>query len=248
MVNKIFKPSILPVFTLCAGVVGLALRAWLVLAGTDEKGLLVTTHPAHALVFILTAVVMAVLFLCIRTLRSVKRYQDLFPNPILSGIGCLVAAVGILWVNIRDLLLRRDPVTYFCLLLGVLAIAALVVIALCRFQKRRPTCYFHAIITVYLMLHLVSQYRLWSAEPQLQVYFFPLLASVFLMLTAYHSCVLDARKGNRRWFVFCNQGALFCCCLSVWSESWLFYLSMGLWMYTGLCSLQPKGENTPKEE
>lgn len=248
MLNKCFKPSILPVFTLCTGFLGLALRAWLALAGTDEKGLLVTTHPAHVLVFVLTAVVMAVMFLCIRTLRSVKRYNDLFPTPALSGVGCIVAALGIIWVNIRDLLLRKDPVTKVCLVLGVLAVGCLIAIAVCRFKKRRPSCYLHSVICLYLMLHLVSQYRLWSAEPQLQVYFFPLLASVFLMLTAYHSAVMDARKGSRRWFVFCNQGALFCCILSVWSESWLFYLAMGFWMCTGLCSLKEVAADTPKEE
>jgi hypothetical protein len=247
MLDKYLKPSILPVFTLCAGALGLLLRAWLALAATDDKGLLVTTHPAHILVFVLMAIVMAVLFLCIRTLSAVKRYTDLFPNPVLSGIGCLVAAVGILWVNIRDLLLRWDPVTYACLVLGLLAVACLIVIAVSRFKKRRPSCYFHVVVCVYLMVHLVSQYRLWSAEPQLQVYFFPLMASVFLMLTTYHRAVLDACKGSRRWFVFFNQGALFCCCLSVWSESWLFYLAMGFWIYTNLCSLRfPKA--APSEE
>lgn len=245
--NKLFKPSILPVFTLCAGALGFALRAWLMLAGVDEKGLLVTTHPAHTLVFVLTAVVMAVLFLCVRKLNPVGRYAELFPNHILSGTGCLIAAMGILWVNIRDLMLRRDAITTICLILGVLAAAALVAVAIHRFQRRRPLSYFHGVVTFYLMVHLVSQYRLWSAEPQLQVYFFPLLASVFLMLTAYHSAVLDARKGSRLWFVLCNQGALFCCCLSVWSESWLFYFTMGFWMFSGLCTLQTRQPSKPEE-
>lgn len=235
--NKFIKPSILPVFTLICGVLGLALRAWLVLSATDEKGLLVVTHPAHALVFILTALVMLVLFLAIRPLKAFSHYPALFPNTACAGIGCILAAFGILWVSFRDLQLRTDGVTKACMVLGVAAAISLIVISVYRFRGRRPSCYFHALVTVYLMLHLVSQYRLWSAEPQLVVYFFPLLASVFLMLTAYHSAVLDACKGSRRWFVLCNQGALFCCCLSAWSESWLFYLSMGFWMYTGLCDL-----------
>ena len=244
--NKYIKPSILPVFTLICGVIGLALRAWLVLTATDEKGLLIETHPAHALVFILTALVMLVLFLAIRPLKALNRYPALFPNPAIAGIGCVIAALGILWVSLRDLTLRTDGVTKACVALGALATASLIVISVCRFRGRRPACYFHSAVTVYLMLHLVSQYRLWSAEPQLMVYFFPLLASVFLMLTAYHSAVLDACKGSRRWFVLCNQGALFCCCLSAWSESWLFYLAMGFWMYTGLCDLSTDaGEAAP---
>lgn len=245
--NKIAKPSILPVFTLCAGILGLALRVWLFFTGIDRKGLLVVSHPANALTFILTALVLAVLFVCIRPLDAVDRYQQLFPGTVFPAIGCITAAVGIVWVNFRDLHLRTDSITIVSLILGVLAVISLLVLAYCRLKRIRPAPYFHMLVTVYLMFHLISQYRLWSAEPQLQVYFFPLLASVFLMLTGYHSAVLDARKSGRRWYVFCNQGALFCCCLSLWGDSWLFYLTMGFWMLASLCSLDTR-ENTPSEE
>ena len=243
--KNILNPSVLPVFTPIAGAVGLALRAWLVLAGTDEKGLLVTTHPAHILVFVLTALVLAVVFLCVQPLGPVKRYPELFPNGVISGAGCIAAAVGILWVSLRERSLRSDSVTTVCLVLGILAAVCLVLVAICRIRQNRPAFWFHGVITLFLMLHLISQYRLWSSEPQLQVYFFPLLSSVFLMLTAYYSAVLDAKKSSRRWFVFCNQSALFFCCVSVWSESWLFYLTMAFWMFTGLCSLHvPEDKNT----
>ena len=62
--KKLMKPAFLPIFTLAAGVLGLALRAWLFFGGTDQKGLLVSSHPANALIFILTALVLAVLFIC----------------------------------------------------------------------------------------------------------------------------------------------------------------------------------------
>lgn len=245
--NKYIKPSYLPALTLLSGFLGLVLRAWLVLAATDIKGLLVTTHPAHILLFVLTALVLAAIFLFVRPLGVMNRYQELFPNGILSGTGCIVSAVGILWVSLRDRNLRTDTVTNVCLVLGVLAAICLVAIALSRFKQRRPTFYLHVVVTLFLMVHLVSQYRLWSSEPQLQVYFFPLLSSVFLMLTAYHSAVLDAKKASRRWFVFCNQGALFFCCVSVWSDSWLFYLTMAFWMFTGLCALDVQPSEKEEE-
>ena len=40
--NRYLKPSHIPFATLAAGVLGLILRIWLKLAGTDEKGLLVS--------------------------------------------------------------------------------------------------------------------------------------------------------------------------------------------------------------
>ena len=236
--KKLIKPSILPLFTLAAGILGLALRAWLFFGGTDRKGLLVTSHPANALTFLLTALVMVVLSFCIRSLNAVDRYQKLFPRAKLPAVGCLAAAVGIAWVNLRDLNMRTDAITMISLFLGILAFISLLILACCRFKRIRPAFFLHMVVTVYLMFHLISQYRLWSAEPQLQVYFFPLLASVFLMLTGYHNAVLDARKSERKWFVFCNQGALYCCCLSLWGDRWLFYLTMGFWMLSSLCSLE----------
>ena len=111
-----------------------------------------------------------------------------------------------------------------------------------RFFKKQIHC---ALVTVYLMFHLVSQYRLWSSESQLLIYFFPLMASIFLMLSAYHSAVLDLRKESRSGFVFFSQAALFFCMISIYSQSWLFYTTMSLWLATGLCSLQ---EEAPREE
>jgi len=235
--KKLMNTTNIPIFTLAAGIIGLALRAWLFFGGTDQKGLLVSSHPANALTFILTALVLVVLFIYIRPLNAVDRYRQLFPRTVLPAVGCIAAAVGIAWVTLRDLHLKTDPITVISLVLGVLAFISLLLLAYCRFRRIRPVFFLHMIVTVYLMFHLISQYRLWSAEPQLQVYFFPLQASVFLMLTGYHNAVLDARKSKRNWFVFCNQSALYCCCLSLWSDSWLFYLSMGFWMLSSLCSL-----------
>jgi hypothetical protein len=246
-VNRYLKPSHLPFVTLTAGVLGLILRVWLKLGGTDEKGLLVTTHPAHILIFVLTALAMAYMLLCVRPLDAVKRYADLFPRGKLACFGCIAAAAGILWVSIRERNLRSDPVTAVCLGLGILAAVCLAVLAFYRFRNQHPPCWFHMLVTLFFMAHLVSQYRLWSPEPQLQVYFFPLLASVFLMLTAYHTSVLDTKIHGRRWFVFCNQSALFFCCVSISSEIGLFYLLMALWLITGLCSLEVQPPEAEKE-
>ena len=244
--KKILKPTILPIFTLCASALGLLLRIWLMGTGIDKKGLLIQHHPAGVAVFILTALVMAVLFLCTHKLGAIGRYTSLFPNNKLESVGSLIAALGILYVNARDLTLRRDSITTMCLVLGILAAVSLVVVALLRFRKRRPACYFHGIVTLYLMAHLVSQYRLWSAEPQLQLYFFPLLASVFLMLATYHLAVLNTRKDSRTWYLLCNQSALFFCLISVFSENVLFYLTMSVWMFCTMCSVEPNAPEKAK--
>lgn len=238
--KKFLKPAWLPLFTLIAGLVGLGLRLWLFLGGTDEKGLLVAKHPAGILVFILTAIFLVVLALWVLPLNPVAKYQKLFPARPLAGIGCMAAAAGILYVDIRDLIARQDTITMITLVVGVIAAGALVLLGVCRWRGKRPSFWPRAAVTVYFMLHLISQYRLWSAESQLQVYFFPLMASVFLMLTAYHGAVLDSEKnGSRRFYVFTSQAALFFCFLSLQGNSWPFYLTMGLWQAADLCSLKP---------
>ena len=246
--KKIADPKNLPLFTLSAGIVGLLLRLWLFTSGIDSKNLLITSHPANALVFILTAIVIVVLFLGVRPLSAVGRYRQLFPASSLGAGGCLAAAVGILVTNIRAVLSLQDTITVIVLVLGILASASLVALAVCRQKGKQPHFLLHTAVTVYLMLHLVAQYRHWSPEPQLQTYFFQLLACVFLMLTAYHSTVLDVQKGSRRWFVFFNQAALYCCLLSIAGENWLFYLTMAVWTFTGICSLQVKKASPAEPE
>ena len=241
--NKIFKPTMLSVFTPIAGAIGFCLRFWLFSGGVDERGLLPANHIASILSFVLTAVVLAVLALCAYRLTPITNYAKLFPAWLLSGIGCAVGAAGILYVDIRDLIAQPDFVTVITTVLGLVASAALLILGFCRWKGKHPSFWLQAALTVYFMLHLISQYRLWSSESQLQVYFFPLMASVLLMLTAYRGAVLDAeKKGSRRWYVFCNQAGLFFCCLSLQGASWPFYLAMAAWLGTGLCSLK-----TPKQ-
>lgn len=244
--KKLFKPTLLPLFTLIASLVGFGLRLWLFLTGTDERGLLPANHIAGILSFVLTAIVLAMLVLCTHKLTPLNSYSKLFPAWPLAGIGCAAAAAGILYVNIRDLLVQPDVITIATLVLGLVAAAALLILGFCRLKGNHPSFWLQAAVTVYFMLHLVSQYRLWSSESQLQVYFFPLLASVFLMLTAYHGAVLDAdKKANRRGYAFCNQAALFFCCMSLQGSSWPFYLAMAAWLGTNLCSvkaLKPSAE------
>ena len=247
--NKIFKPVLAPILALAAGVVGFFLRFWLFRTGIDDKGLLVTGHAADTACWILTALVILVLALCVRGLAPLGKYSQLFPARPLAGIGCILAAAGILYVNIRDLLQRQDAITVVTLILGVVAAIALLILGICRWRGGRPSFWVQSAMTIYFMLHLVSQYRLWSAEPQLSVYFFPLLASVLLMLTAYHGTVLDAtKKGSRRWFVFSSQAALYFCLLSLQGSSWPFYLTMALWLATGLCSLKSPAAPTEESE
>lgn len=234
--NKL-TPYLGPI-TLGAGFLGFLLRLWLKLTGIDEKGLFLASHPANALCFILTALVLLMLALAVRPLKPLRSYAKLYPASLPAMAGCFAAAAGTLIYPVMGFLGQRDLLHILALVLGGASCVCLVLLGLCRKAGQRPHYLYHAIFTCYLMIQLVIQYRSWSSEPQLQLYFFPLLASVFLMLTAYHSAILDAQKGSRRWLVFCNRGALFCCFMSLPGQDWLFYLLMGIYCATNLCSLR----------
>jgi len=120
---------------------------------------------------------------------------------------------------------------------GLLAAVCMGCLVLCRYKGIRPSFLFYTVITVFFMLHAVNQCRLWSSEPELQRYFFQLLACVLLMLTAYQHCVMTVRKGSRQWFVFSSQASLFFCCLSANTGGVVFYLCMAAWLALDLCSL-----------
>ncbi len=241
-----FRPKLLLPLILGAGALGAALRAWLLHTGIDSRGLLLRAHPGSYLPFILTAAVMAVLYLFLRPMTGVPAYKRLFPRSAAAAIGCLAAAAGILISDLYEFT-PADSIRVISCILGIAAAGCLIYLAVCRLRNLRPAPGFHSCVTVYLMVHLLSQYRTWNSEPQLQLYVFDLLASVFLMFFAYRRTTLDAGSGSRRWYVFFRFGALFFCLLAIPGGNWLFYLCMAVWTAADHCSLRPERSCTPME-
>ena len=89
-----FRFSILPYFTMGAGGLGLALRVWL-FSATDEKSLLPAGHPADAALYILTALVLGILFLAARnrehTAKGIPVVLGIYAH-LIAGI-CLMKAL-----------------------------------------------------------------------------------------------------------------------------------------------------------
>ena len=236
--KKLLKTDNLPYFTLGAGLTGFLLRLLLFTTGIDNKELFVAKHPANILLYILAATALIGVFLWAFPLKRTPVYRKLFPAAKLPFIGCIAGSVGIFVTDLMEMLQKTDGVTIASFVVGLLAVGSLLYVGYCRLLGIHPGFLFRSIVSVYFVLHLVSQYRMWSAEPQLQNYLFQMLASIFLMFNAYHRATLDAGFGQRRWYVMSNQLALFFCCLSVIGDSGFFYLCMGFWTYTESCSLK----------
>ena len=229
------KPKLIPVLTLIAGAVGFLMRLWLLSTGIDHKGLLITTHPANALCFVLTGVFLALLFACLYRTPS-KPYRGLFPPSMPSAVGCWLAALGIGFTLLTERAGTTDLLAVVSTALGILAVFALAILGLRRLQGIRPNPVYHALVTLYLMLQLVCRYRLWSSETQLTVLFFRLMASIFLMLSTYYLATLDAGTNHLKRYLFARNSALFFCMVAAPEQSTVFYVSMALWIALSSCN------------
>ena len=241
------KPKYLPLIGLVTGLSALACRYRLFTTGIDERGLLRTDHPGNALTYILMAVALTAVFLCSRPAPKTATWGRVFRPSLLSLIGSCLAAAGLAYTALTE---QGSGLGAFPMILTCLGVAAALAIglgSLFRYQKKAPQAAFHVVVTLYMMLHILSQYRGWNFEPQLQQYLPQLLASVFLMLSAYHRAALDGGEGNYRSYLFFNYGAVFFCLLAVYSATPVFYLSMALWTVTTQCDpLSPAPMELPE--
>lgn len=233
------KPAMLPWLTLGFGGIGLAVRSWLYSSALDSKGLFVTSHPANILTWVIMFAAVLALVLCLRYQLPGGKYLKLFPKSMVAGASGIIGAAAMVICSICELraLPKADYASVATLVASILGGASLVYLGFCRLRGIHPHALFRSLVCVYFMLHLISQYRSWSAEPQLQEYFFQLMASVLLMLSCYHRATLESGKHPLRWYLLTHQLALFFCCMAMVGPNSLFYLAMGAWTLLDSCAI-----------
>ena len=248
--NRYLKSTYLPLITLGAGLLTMLLRFILLATGEDDKGLLVNGSFADIFSWLLAVATLVVIFLGTRDLREASKFSFNFPASLPGAVGTLAAALGILITSVSELFAGTDALGIAGSVLGMLAAPALVLVALSRYQGQRPSVLLHGVVCVYLMLHLVSHYRLWSAYPQIQSYGFELLSIVCLMLACYHRATFDVGEGNRRSYAFCALASVFFSVATLpGCDSPLFFLGCAVWMVTNLCNLKSlPGRHAKKED
>ena len=234
-----FRFSLLPFFTMGAGGLGLALRLWL-FSAADDRGLFPTGHPANSGVYILTALTLVVLFLATR--EPVHRRINKQFIRVSGTCAYLIGGLGLILTAVWKFSGSNEKLAWIAVAASVVGGLAMFFMAALKFARKQLPYWLPAVLTVVLMLDTVTQCQVWGAVPQLQIYFFPLLASIFLILTAYHKTVFTARKNNARLLAFFSQGALFFCCVSLNATQWPLYLGMLFWAAVQLypCILSKK--------
>lgn len=232
--KKTFQPNLFSWFAIFTGTVGFFLRRWL-FSAVEPNGLLPENHVAGVLTFLLLALTLLVCAIGVKRAVLSDNFAHLFPSSRFAATGTVLGAIG---MGCSAFMLRTAG---FLILLvpicGTLATIALVAAAFFRLRCVKPRCLLHGVVTLFLIVRTMACCRSWGAEPQLQLYFFEMLASVFLLLAAYFRTELDMGIGDYRRYAFFRQAALFCCCLCILGDGGLFYLSAGLWMAADYCML-----------
>ena len=236
--KRYLKMAYLPLAVLACGVLTCLLRLWLFALGEDERGLLSAGSFPDVMSWIIVVATMALLAVSTWHLQGGAKYAQNFHASMPAAIGMALAAVSFCITSVVDLTAGGDSVGTVSALLGFLAAASLLVLAYSRYRGAHLSVLFHGVVCLYLMLHLVSHYRLWSSYPQLQSYAFELLAIVFVMLACYQRAAFDAGKGNRRAYTFFTLAALFFCVATLpGCDNAAFFIGCAVWMYFTPCRL-----------
>ena len=171
---------------LAAGLGGCILRTALYLTGMDARNLPISGHWAQLGLWGLT--LCAALFFLWRT-RPLQGTDEPARSP-LAAAGCLAAALAFFLSDFPD----AAPGSLYTveLILRWGAGLSMIAVAFCRLTGRRPLFLFHGTVCLFLILRMISLYRLWSADPQLIDYGFylglPILSSA--LIVAYFHLLL----------------------------------------------------------
>ena len=246
LINKIL-PLLAPVLGLLGAVAMWALFAF----GTDDRGLLISFHPAALTVWLLTAVMIVSLLALLRKMEDTAGHRRLFPESHLAAFGTLCAAVGILATVVESLTAMDEPIRIISGVLKLAAGIALIYLAWCRWKNVRGSFLAWVAVTAYMLLRIMFEYRSWSTQPEVLEFFFPLLASVCMVLAMYHRTAFCVKMGSRSQFLFFTQLGAFCCLVALPTEPAPFYAGMALWAMLDRCSLKvvkSKTVEAPPEE
>ena len=232
--KTLLKSKNIPVLVLILGGVGCALRWLLYATAVDEKNLIPLGHPLAIALWLVAA---AALVLTVMAVKGMNE-EELQENPLgnLGFLGCISLAVGMALTVMADgfslsgLEMIRD-------VLGLLGAAAMVVAAVQKKQGHPTFFLLSAVVCVFFAVHMVSCYRGWSSNPQLQDYVFTLFSCISLMLFAYQHAACAADCGSPRLLLAFGLLSVFSClvCLSGTADT-LLYAAGGIWAATNLAA------------
>lgn len=230
---------------LSAGLLAMLLRNLLYATAIDHKGLLTAGHWATWSILILSFAVLGILILTTRKIQVPADYAHCFPASVFQGICSLIAAVAIATRSLSLYPMAFDTLDQVAAISGIVAGLGLLFVGACRLLGKKPGFLCHSALSIFFALQMISQYRRWSADPQLMDYCFYLAAFICLMLTAYFLAGFEAHMPNPRGLLLFSLAGFFFCCVALPESGDAFLLiSCALWAFTCAPQVQKNDEES----
>lgn len=234
------KATALPFAMLLFGTLAMLLRRRLYLTAVDAKGLLLRNTPLEGILLALTAAAGCILLLALKKDRGSNCYEDNYGPSVPSALGHVAAAAGIVTLVRGAAPELAGSLVMLWRILGMAAPACLVLAGILRIFGRKPFFLLHVLPCLFLLVHVVGSYRLWSSNPQMQDYLFALLACLSLILFAHFTAAFEAGLGNRKLVLGAGLAAVYLCLAELgWTDCPGLYFGGAFWALTGICKVVP---------
>ena len=232
--------AVLPVLMLILGAVAYGLRTALYGVAVDVKGLLLRGHPLEIALAALSAVA-----LILAALAGRKQEPDAESSGnFLAALGNAAAGAGILVTVLTAPSMPAGYLTSAWQILGYTAPVCLLLAAFARAMGKQPLFLLHVAVCLFFLVHIVTRYQLWSANPQMQDYVFALLGAMALMFFGFYNASQEAGLGNQRMKLGMGLAAVYLCLAELARSSCpALYLGGILWVLTDLGSKKKQKEN-----
>lgn len=238
--NENLSRKLYPLLGLALGLAGAGCRFLLYALGTDEKGLIISGHPAALALWAVTAGAILAAVLAGAGFREDNKIPDENRRSLPRVLGSALMALGVFGTL---LLPEADGIAGLLRVHGVLAAAAffcLLAAALFSLLGKPVPFGCYAGAAVFFFVHVVTRYRAWSGNPQMTDYFHALGAGLCLSLFSYYETALAVGLGGRRQRLIVGTLGIFCCVVAAARGEYpLMHLCGAVWMLAVLLTVRP---------
>lgn len=219
------RPPVLKRVIPCCGAAAFLLYKLLYVLGVDGRGLLKSGHFAWVLLCILSLAVGALILVSTARLPEGEvRFRRSLPAAVCAALAAIsTLATGMVCLG-SGLLLYAIP--------ALAAAVCFAAVALGRFRGQKIHFLPNALLCVHFIFQLLQLYRSSSFDPQVQDYFFQMLACIALAVTAYQQAAAELGQGSRRWLWGAGMAAVYLSMLSLGSSSTGLFLTGAAWAFT----------------
>lgn len=236
--------KLLPVLMLIFGLAAFGLRTILYTVAVDIKGLLVQNHPLELALSALTGLVLILAALSAWKQKEPDNTAGTPAQNMAAALGTAALGAGILATVLMEGPVAGGYLVKAWWLLGLAAPVCLMLNAVLRLLGKQPLFLPLVAVCLFFLVHIVTRYQVWSANPQMQEYLYALLGAMTLMFFGFYEASQIAGCGNHRLRMGMGLAAIYLSLAELAQSTCpALYLGGTLWVLTELC----RGGNEEKE-